>query len=279
MRSFFRFGGSLVASQLIGYVADNIDSVVIGARFTPTDLGNYNRAFQLLMVPLSQVRGPATQVALPVLSRIQDQPARFQSFLSRGQLALGYTVVAGLGVIIGGAVPITDVFLGSRWTAVSPLLALIAVAGAFQMLAFVGYWAYLAMGLTGSLLTYSWISAGIKIVSILIGSHWGVLGVAAAYAVAPALSWPVSLWWLARHSGIEVRGLYLGAGRVLTMTTAIALASWSAVAVVDGPSWLELVCAVAAAGLAYVGVALLVPSIRRDVRGLMEMGRLALSRS
>jgi O-antigen/teichoic acid export membrane protein len=278
MRDFFRFGGRLVGSQLIGYAANNIDSLVIGLRFTPADLGHYSRAFQLLMVPLNQVRAPATQVALPVLSRVQDDTARFQTFLVRGQLALGYTVLPVLGFIVGAAVPVTAVFLGPQWGEVAPLLALIAIAGGFQMLSFVGYWAYLAKGLTGDLLTYSWISAGIKMVCILIASHWGVVGVAVGYAVAPALSWPVSLWWLARHAPINVAPLYFGAGRVIAMTSILAFAVWTSTQIVPGASWVQLVGGMATAAAAFAVTALVVPALRRDVLGLISIGRLAISR-
>ncbi|MDQ1733125.1 MAG: hypothetical protein QOK10_3284, partial [Pseudonocardiales bacterium] len=77
MSGLLRFGWHLVGTQLIGYATNNVDSVVIGHRFGAAPLGFYNRAFQLLMAPLTQVRAPTTTVALPVLSRIESDNKRY----------------------------------------------------------------------------------------------------------------------------------------------------------------------------------------------------------
>jgi hypothetical protein len=73
-----------------------------------------------------------------------------------------------------------------RWASVAPILFLLAIAAIFQTLAFVGYWVYVARGLTAQLFRYSTVSAVIRITLVLVGSNWGVLGVAAAFALAPA---------------------------------------------------------------------------------------------
>src|SRR5690606_38414398 len=98
----------------------------------------------------------------------------------------------------------------------------------FQTLSFVGYWVYVSRGLTGELFRYSLVSAAIRITCIVVGSSWGVLGIAAGYALAPALSWPISLWWLSRHSPVPTRRLYSGALRILCVTLVVALTAWAA---------------------------------------------------
>ncbi|MBM4496695.1 oligosaccharide flippase family protein [Rhodococcus hoagii] len=52
--------------SLINYLSRNIDTIVIGRRFGTESLGFYNRAYQLLTLPLNQINGPATKVAFPV---------------------------------------------------------------------------------------------------------------------------------------------------------------------------------------------------------------------
>jgi O-antigen/teichoic acid export membrane protein len=280
MTGFLRFGWALVGSQLVNYVANNVDSLMIGIRLGAVSLGTYNRAYQLLMNPLSQVRGPTTTVALPVLSRLRHDTRAFQRFVERGQVALGYTIVTGLGVLIGASAPICAVFLGPRWD-VAPVFALLAVAGAFDLLAYVGYWVYLAEGLMPDLLRYTFVAAAIKVVCVVGGSWWGITGVAAGYALAPALCWPLSLWWLTKHASVSVRPLYAGAGRIIGVTTLIAIAARAGVAVVPATAPVAVAAGVgllAGAG-AYVGLALVVPAVSRDVRGLGTTLRGAMRRS
>lgn len=270
-----RFGGNLLATQLVGYISNNVDSVVIGVRFGTTALGFYSRAFQLLMTPLNQVRIPLTTVALPVLSRLTAQARRFNEYISQGQLALGYTLVAGLGLVAGASEPITAIFLGEQWLSVAPILRLLAIAGIFQTLAFVGYWVYVSRGLTGDLFRYTLLSSAIKVVCILVGSQWGVVGVAAGYAIAPALSWPISLWWLSRRTEVPTRRLYGGAGRILTFVIASGGAA-SLVSFLLDPwgSWAQLGGAVLTTAIVYGLAALAVPPIRRDFVMVIRLIRL-----
>lgn len=266
MRSFFTFGGNLVATQLIGYVANNLDSVIIGLRFGPSQLGIYNRGFQLLMRPLNQLRAPTTTVALPVLARLKDDPARFGDFVARGQLALGYSLVVGLGIVVGAADPLASVVLGPEWAEVAPILQLLAAAGIFQTLAYVGYWVYLSRGLTGDLLRYSTVSALIKVVCILVGSLWGVIGVAAGFALAPALAWPLSLWWLSRRTDIPIGRLMRGALRILLVTGLGAVSGYVAVELTEQfGAILSLIAGLVSPVLVMAIVAFILPPVRRDI--------------
>lgn len=278
MGELLTFGWHLAGSQLVGYLGNNVDSLTIGYRFGPTSLGLYNRAFQLLMTPLGQLRQPTTQVALPVLSRLRGDGDGSDRYVQRGQLALGLTLVAGLGFVIGAAEPVTAIFLGSQWLSVEPVLRLLAVAGIFQTLAFVGYWVYLAHGLTRQLLHYTFITVSIKVTCILVGSHWGVYGVAWGYALAPALAWPLSFWWLSRSSSISVSGLFAGAGRILVLTAALAAGTFGAVRLGEGGgSWLQLVAGMGGALVTY-GLALAVPAVRRDLAGVLQIVRMGVRR-
>jgi len=274
-----RFGSNLMATQLVGYISNNVDSVVIGVRFGAVSLGFYTRAFQLLMTPLNQVRIPLTTVALPVLSRISGDLRRFGDYIVQGQLALGYTLVAVLGLAVGAAEPITEILLGHKWISVAPLLALLAAAGIFQTLAFVGYWVYVSRGLTSQLLRYTLLSSAIKVICIVAGSQWGVVGVAAGYALAPALSWPISFWWLSRHTVLPLRRLYAGAGRILALTSIAALAA-GAVAfwLRDGGAWLQLAGAVVAVVAVHALAATILRPIRRDVRVVLRIIRMIPAR-
>ena len=276
MAGLVRFGWHLVGSQVVGYVGNNADTFVIGTRFGAAPLGLYNRGFQLLMTPLGQLRGPTTSVALPVLSRIQDDVPRYQSFLLRGQLALGYGLVVGLGLVAGAAAPITAVFLGEQWVEVVPILRALAIAGGLQTLAFVGYWVYLSRGLTAQLRRYTVLTAGLRIGCILVGSHWGVRGVAVAYATAAALEWPLSIWWLSRMSPLPAGGLVRGAVRIIVVAAAAAVASWGAATA--AATWAPAVglLLAALAGLAAVAVlARVVPALGDDVRQVLAAVRQA----
>jgi O-antigen/teichoic acid export membrane protein len=280
MTGFYRFGWNTVATQLVHYTANNMDSFVIGLRLGARELGIYNRGFQLLMNPLNQLRAPATRVAIPLLSRLQDEHDRFDAYILRGQIALGYTLVAGLGLVAGAAEPVVAIFLGEKWADVTPVLRLLIVAGAFQTLAYVGYWVFVSRALTGALFRFTLITASMKIVFVLIGSQWGVVGVAAGYALEPLLSWPLTLWWLTRYTRIPVRALVLGLVRIAAVSLAGGIAAFAASTLVAGAGPLVQVLAAAGADLVVYALAtLVIPPIRRDVLELVHIANAARHRS
>jgi PST family polysaccharide transporter len=270
---FLRFGAGLTGTQAVYYVGNNLDNLALGLWAGPAALGIYNRGFQLLMTPLNQLRSPATNVAVPVLARIQDDLVRSGEYLRRSQLALGFTLVAGMALGAGAAEPIVDVMLGSRWHEVAPVLALLAVAGSAQTLSFVGLWVYLSRGLAGELLRYTIVTALLKAVCIAAGSPFGVVGVAAGYAAAAVLEWPLSLWWLSRVTVLPVRQLMQGALRITACATAAGIASFLTTELADAWPPAGRLAAGLLAGAATYGLAAFVPGIRADLAGVAAWGR------
>lgn len=279
MNGMVRFGADLVATQLVGYLGNNADTFIIGVRFGPSPLGFYNRAFQLLMLPLTQLRSAATVVALPVLARLQEDHERLVRFVLAGQLALGYFLVTGLGLAAGAAVPVTAVLLGAKWLSLSPVLVLLAIAAAFQTLAFVGYWVYLSQGLTRALFRYSIAETILTVACVLVGSQGGIVGVAAGYAVAQACNWPLSLWWLARCSNLPISSLYAGAFRIMATATVVGLSAHGATLLTAGAHPALALAAACGAALLAVGLlTVLVGPIRKDLAVVVAIGRQSLSR-
>jgi PST family polysaccharide transporter len=279
LRPFLRFGGGLTGTQIVYYVGNNFDTVALGLWSGPAALGIYSRGFQLLMTPLNQIRTPATTVAVPVLSRLQSDPARFAEYLRRGQLALGIPLVTGLALASGAAVPLVDLLLGPRWHEVAPVLALLAVAGSAQTLSFVGLWVYLSRGLSGALLRYTVLTLALKAACIAAGVPFGVVGVAAGYAAAALLEWPLSLWWLSRVTDIPVRALLLGALRISTCAALAGGACFLATMVTGSSSTLvQLVAGLAAGAAAYALAAALLPAVRADLAVVVAWGRQMVGR-
>lgn len=278
LRPFLRFGGGLTGTHIVYYVGNNLDTMALGLWAGPAALGIYSRGFQLLMTPLNQLRTPATTVAVPVLSRLQADSARFGEYLRRGQLALGIPIVTGLALAAGAASPLVELLLGDRWSAVAPVLALLAVAGSAQTLSFVGFWVYLSRGLSGALLRYTVVTLALKAACIAVGAHFGVIGVAAGYAAAALLEWPLSLWWLSRITDIPVRALLLGALRISGCAAFAGLVCF----LVSGttaawPVLLQLAAGLLA-GLAAYCLTLLVAPVRADLAGVVAWGRQMVGR-
>lgn len=279
IRSMIRFGIGLSASQFLGYLSSNVDTIVIGTQMGAVNLGYYNRGYQLLTRSVNQLRSPSTSVAVPVLTRLASDQRRQDDFIVRGQAALGFTVIAGLAFVAAAAAPIIRIALGDGWDQVIPVLSWLAIAAMFDTTAYCCYWVYLVRGLTGKLVWYNLVALGIKATMVIIGSQWGITGVACAIAIANAVSWPLSIGWLAHLTHLPTRRLYLNALHIVLLGALVAAGTAAALWFLPAmPSLVGLVVAVLGGAVGYGMGMLVFPPIRREVIDLYRSVRIASRR-
>lgn len=272
MGGFLRFGGNLVGSQLITYASRNVDAVIIGSTLGASALGVYNRAFQLMLMPLNQVNAPSMRVALPVLSRLQDSPTRFAEFLNVGQTFMLNLVGVILAFACAQADSLIMLALGPQWMAAVPVFQVLAIAGFFQAASYASYWVFLAKGLTGAHLRFSLATRPVMIGVILLGSLWGVTGVAIAFTVSTALLWPAALWWVGRVSDAPVRMMWRNGARTFVLLAVAAGASFAATFAIPADLLLVRLGVGAAVMLAVILVAwLLIRPYRRDAAAMLAV--------
>jgi len=271
MRHLIAFGSNLAGTQLLGYASRNTDTIVIGATLGAGPLGLYNRAFQLLLLPLNQINGPSTRVALPVLARLQDDPAKYDRFILLGQTIMLHAVTIVLAFSCAQALPIISIALGSNWLGSAPIFQILAIAGFFEAAAYATYWVFLSKGVTKQNLYFALCTRPLLVAFVLLGSFWGVYGVAAGYSFGVALIWPIGLWWISRVTDAPARAMFFAGVRAILGYGFATGASWAAVQWIPIELPLARVALGGAALLAAIAIVMLVwPRFRRDVRSITQ---------
>ena len=274
MKPLLKFGGGLVGAQILTYASRNVDSIVIGRVFGAQELGYYNRAFQLMVLPLNQINAPSTRVALPTLSRLQDQPKRYAEFISFGQTVLLNIVCLVLGFSVAQATDIVAIALGPQWAPTVPLFQILGIAGFFQAAAFATYWVYLSHGLTTRFLLYTLWTRPLVIGLVILGAVWGVQGVALAYLVSASLLWPIGLLWVRGRSTAPLLRLFLNGLRTLSVYGIAVVASYASTALMPEASPFLRIGVGLGSFLAVLAlVAVILPAFRRDVRSIFAARR------
>lgn len=267
VRSLLGFGGSVFTSQVITYVSRNVDSVIVGAFFGPNQLGIYNRAFQLLLLPLNQLNAPANRVAMPVLSRLQDDPRRFRDFLLTGQTLLLHLIMVTFAVAWLVADPLVPLLLGDQWTGVIDIFRILAIAGCFQAAGFATYWCFLALGLSKRLLFWSLTTRPFMIAAIAFGAAvGGVEGVAWAYTIATAVLWPLGIVWVAHRTEVPALAVFVNGLRIIALYAVAATAAELLRRLLDVDGLLGAGVAFAAFAVAVLALALPFRVFRGDVK-------------
>jgi PST family polysaccharide transporter len=264
-----------MATQLVGLISRNLNTVLIGNRFGAELAGIYDRAFLLLMLPLNQINAPATTVALPVLSKLHDDPLRFERFILHGQTVLLHVLLAIFAFSAAAGEPLIVLVLGEQWSAAAPLFRILTIAGAFQTASYASYWAFLAKGLPHVVLRYSLVTRAGLVGLILLGLSWGMVGVTLAYSVGIACMWPLGLWWLGRNSDAPVRAMASNGVRALSAYLACTGVTFAAVHAARAAAPALQLVAAALAMLASVGFLYCTwPQYRRDLQAIANTRKL-----
>jgi O-antigen/teichoic acid export membrane protein len=183
MRELWRFSGNLAGFTAVNYWARSADNLLIGKFVGATGLGIYSRAYNLMLLPIDQISTVTARVMFPALSRIQQNPPRVKRAYLRAIGIIGllsFPITAGLFVV---AEPFILSLYGAKWEAVVPVLQILCVAGLLQpVLATVG-WIYQSQGRTDWLMRWGLVASAAIVSAFGIGIHWGVKGVATAYAI------------------------------------------------------------------------------------------------
>ena len=187
VRSMLAFGGNLSGFNILNYFARNLDHVLIGRFCGTQQLGLYAKAYQLLLLPIQQVNYPIASVAIPTLSRLQDDPERYRRYYCKAMNMIAYLTAPLIVFMAAMSDEIIAIVLGNQWVGASIIFKVLAIAALVQSFGHSTGWVYISLGQTGRMMQWGLISCPIYVLSFVIGLQWGALGVAVSYTACTYL--------------------------------------------------------------------------------------------
>lgn len=216
MGALYLFSVHSGLSQLMSYIAFNVDTYLIGIRWGAGPLGIYSRAFQMFTVPANQLLAPLTNVALPLLSRQRHDGEDFYPLLWKAQVAMAGAITLIFALVAALSEPIVRLALGEAWIESATILPILAVGGAAQVLSYVNLWAFLASGKTKQLFYSSLVTRPLLVACIVCGSIFGLPGIAWGFSAGLCFSWLISLVWLNQCDAMPIWQFMGGALHILS---------------------------------------------------------------
>lgn len=124
-KRLFSFGSKLLIAQIISSVYDNLYNIVIGKKFSATDLGYYTRARQFPELVSVNISGILSRVSYPILSKVQDEDERLKGIYKRYIEVSSFIIFPLLMVLVGLAKPIITLLLTEKWIEAASLLQIL----------------------------------------------------------------------------------------------------------------------------------------------------------
>ncbi|MEL7213956.1 MAG: lipopolysaccharide biosynthesis protein [Pseudomonadota bacterium] len=199
-RELIGFGAGVTIFKLANFFSRNLDNVLIGRVWGGEALGFYDRAYKLLLFPLNRIAQPLSQVMIPVLSRMQNQPHRYAHAFFRVFGLVQLAVLPGVAALSAMADTAIPFLLGAQWTESAPIFAALGIAGLAQPLANPTGWLFISQGRTTEMAWWGVISALITCSAFVWGVQYGVVTLAITYA-ASSFAKLIPLWILICRKG------------------------------------------------------------------------------
>jgi O-antigen/teichoic acid export membrane protein len=218
------FSLNLTGFNVFNYMVRNADNLLIGRFLGAFPLGIYALAYRIMLYPLQSVTTVISRVMYPVYSCMQDDDARFRAAFARtgGLIALvTFPLMMGVCVL---AEPFILVVFGQRWARVIPLIRILAPVGMIESVAATCGAILQTKGRTDVMFKWGVFSGVIVVSAFVVGLHWGLLGVTAAYAIVSTLLTLPFLIISLRLLDMRLRELFTPLARPLIVSLVMAIA-------------------------------------------------------
>jgi PST family polysaccharide transporter len=202
-----RVGGNITVSGLFDFLIRSLDKVLIGRARGDFELGLYDRAYRIVLLPLLFVTAPLDRLVLPSLVRMRDDAESYRKVYRLALQAPLLAIIPPMATIMAAPEPVCVLLLGREWGSAAPLLAWLCLAGALQLITSSLGSLLISQGRTRDLTILNACSFAFAALAYFMGLRSGALGVAAAYAISEVIRSPVALWWATRRGPVRLKDI------------------------------------------------------------------------
>ncbi len=270
VRSMLHFGLDITGFQIVNYFARNVDKILLGRFHGSYVTGLYSRAYSLFMLPVTQMRAPLAAVAIPALSHLQNEPARYARYYYKLTSILAFITMPLAGFLFVCSASIIRLLLGEKWMDANAIFKILAVAGFIQAVETTWSLTMISLGMGRKYLRIGIFRSVFFVLAFAVGVPWGARGVALSYAISEYLIMIPSLWYSFRKTPVSVLGFFKVISRPAVITlvaTAIMFLSYNFL-LADQPDFVTIGACLALGAAAYSVIWCLVPGGMQTIREL-----------
>lgn len=176
-KRLFSYSSKLLGASLIHLLYSNIYTIIIGKKFTPLQLGYFNRAETFAMYTPNLVGTVMSRVAFPIFSRIQDDNQRLRKAYSQYIIYASLLIFPCLIGLIVLAKPLILLILKSKWLPMVPMFQILCLTYMTEHLSSININVLSVKGRSDLALRLEIIKKTIAIVIFLISLKWGIIAV------------------------------------------------------------------------------------------------------
>ncbi|MGX1753395.1 lipopolysaccharide biosynthesis protein [Sphingobacterium sp. NPDC055346] len=127
----FSFGVKLTASSLLDTIFNNLYNIIIGKKFSPTQLGYYNRADSLKQLPITNIAGALNRVTFPLFAKLAHDDAALKKYYQSIILVVIFLIAPLSVLMVVVAEPLIRFLLTDKWLPSVQYFQILSIGGIF----------------------------------------------------------------------------------------------------------------------------------------------------
>jgi O-antigen/teichoic acid export membrane protein len=182
----------------------NTDNLLVGWRFGAPALGFYKKAYDLFVLPETQLLSPLSAVVVSTLSRVNRDREQFQRYLLR---TISVLALLGMGIGADFALVGRDAIrflFGPGWDEAGRIFALFGPGIGVMLLYNTHGWVHLSIGRPERWLRWGLLEFACTASLFLLMLRWGPSGVAFAWTASYFLLMFPSFWYAGKPIGLGI---------------------------------------------------------------------------
>jgi PST family polysaccharide transporter len=177
------FSRDVLVSRLAWVIYQDGDFAVAGRRLSQAAVGDYSLAWTIASGPIEKISMVLSDVTPTLFSAVQDdRPALRRYYLNLSEMVCLVTFPTAVGLSLVSR-DLVAVLLGPKWSGAAAPMALLALYAGARSVTGLGGHLFIAVRETRFLMWNTIFLAIALMAGFIIGSHWGGVGIAAAWLV------------------------------------------------------------------------------------------------
>lgn len=188
-KTLFGYGSKLLLSSFVAELYVNLQQLLIGRFYTPTDLGYYSQARQLQTIPTGTVSQVINNVAFPAYARMQDEKDKLVEMFRQNVRLVAFINTPFMVLLAVVASPLFVFLYSDKWLGAVEYFQFLCIAfGILLALHQCTLSVLKAVGRSDYVLKLEIIKKILGIIFIIIGMHfWGIWGILYALGLNSAI--------------------------------------------------------------------------------------------
>ena len=208
VKVLFAFGWKILVSGLIDTLWMNLYGLIIGKRYSATDLGGYSRAEQFPKMITANLASALQSVLLPAYARCQTDREALRELLRK---SIRYSAFAIFPMMAGLAVtaePLVRMLLTDKWLFCVPYLRILCLCYAFWPMHVSNLQVLTAMGRSDLFLKLEIAKKLLGAAILFFSLRYGITGLLLWKAADEFLCTLINAWPVQRLTGVSILSQY-----------------------------------------------------------------------